>query len=98
MSTLFRLLGPVAAAAMLAAPVGDLTMILVLFVALNAGLAAMVMSDLTRRHKPDEDARLIYLRRRTIPHLRARHPTATVQAQVLWRQAAEAHRRSRDTG
>jgi hypothetical protein len=28
-----------------------------------------------------------------VPHLRARRPMSVVEAQVRWRQAAEAHRR-----
>lgn len=97
MSALVRLLGLAVAAIMLASSAGELTMLLVLVIALNVGLIATVVADLTQRRGPEQEARQLHLRRRMIPHLRARHPTEIVQAQVLWREAAEAHRRARES-
>jgi len=38
----------------------------------------------------------MHLLRRTEPALRSRRPTGVVEMQVRWRQAAEAHRRTRE--
>lgn len=105
MSLVFRLLGPAIAATTLAAPIGDLTIVLVLLAMLTIGAGAMALADAIRRDEtpayegPGEaeaDTVQLFLKRRTLPHLRARHPTGVVRAQVIWRHAAEAHRRARE--
>jgi hypothetical protein len=101
-----RLAGTVAASlTLLMLPVGDATVLMVLFVALDIGVVAVVL----RRVQPlrvelpvntvfptGVDESLLLLRR-TLPELRMRRPGAVIEEQVRWRQVAEARRRARES-
>lgn len=94
-----RWAGPVVTASLLIAPVGDITIALLLGIALELAVIRVLWRDLigwraaamTPENKTD-----FVLMRRTMPHLRARRPFGVVEAQVRWRHAAEAHRRRRE--
>lgn len=94
-----RLLGPVAATVLAVAPIGDATILLAIVASLNLGLAAIALREVVGESaaapaQPD-DPTPVNLLRRTAPQLRPRRPFGVIEAQVRWRQAAEAHRRSR---
>ncbi|HWB51861.1 MAG TPA: hypothetical protein VG651_22325 [Stellaceae bacterium] len=83
-------------------PWGEAGVILVLFVAADLGAAALML-----RSQPPQGFRVVHLGgdadnlallRRVVPELRMRRPVLAVDAQVQWRQAAEAHRRRRELG
>jgi hypothetical protein len=83
-------------------PLGEVDLTLVLFVAADLGAAALML-----RPKPSATAPVVALGgdtaslgplRRTIPELRMRRPALAIDAQIEWRQAAEALRRRRDIG
>ena len=81
-------------------PVGEVTVLLALFVAVDLAAAALLLRpDAPQPNNSivalDGDAASVALLRRTVPVLRMRRPAATVEAQVLWRQAAEKHRQRR---
>jgi hypothetical protein len=102
MPALSRLLGPVAAMILVVAPIGNATILLVVATTLNMRLAAIVVREVLGRKAAAaaalDDQRQLQLRRRTIPQLRARRPFGVIEAQVRWRQAAEARRRSHASG
>jgi hypothetical protein len=82
-------------------PVGEVTVLLALFVAVDLAAAALLLqrSETPQSHPVvplDGDAAKLALLRRTVPALRMRRPPATVEAQVLWRHAAEKHRQRRE--
>ena len=81
-------------------PVGEAGVLLALFVAVDAAVAALVLRRLTPQIRPRQVVALrevasLALFRRTVPALRARRPVAIIDAQVAWRQAAEFRRRRR---
>jgi hypothetical protein len=101
-----RLAGIVAAALfLLTLPLSDATMLMGLTLALDIGASAVVLRwIMARRVKAPVDTvfpvgvdESLLLLRRTIPDLRMRRPGGVIQEQVRWRQAAEAHRRARES-
>lgn len=96
-----RLAGLVTAVPLLAAlPIDDVGVVLMLFVAVDLAVAALILGkakeQLTTAVAVSDDVVSLTLRRRTEPVLRMRRPMATVEAQVAWRQTAERHRRRRE--
>jgi hypothetical protein len=84
-------------------PVRNLGLALVLLVVADV-LVVLILARLigawAKRHESsvvvfDSDVPMHRLRR-TEPSLRSRRPTGVVEMQLRWRQAAEAHRRSRE--
>jgi hypothetical protein len=80
-------------------PWGHASVTLVLFVAADLGAAALMLRS---SEKPaasvvalDGDIASIALLRRTVPELRMRRPAGAIDAQIRWRQAAEAAQRRR---
>jgi hypothetical protein len=83
---------------LLVIPWGYASLVLVLFVAADFGVAALML-----RADPapadaavvvlDGDRAKLNLLRRTVPKLRMRRSAVAIDAQIRWRQAAEAHRR-----
>ena len=81
-------------------PVGQASVLLVLFVAADLGAAALFLRPVAVEAAPvvaigGDTARLALLRR-TAPELRMRRPLATIEAQIQWRQAAQKHRRRQE--
>jgi len=80
-------------------PVGNVTMLLALLVAVDLAAAALMLRPAAAQPTTvvtlDGDVVSLKLMRRTVPALRMRRPTATIEAQILWRQAAETHRQRR---
>jgi hypothetical protein len=81
-------------------PWGHASVVLVLFVAADLGAAALML-----RPEPAPMSSVVTLGgamtslnllRRTVPELRMRRPAVAIDAQIRWRQAAEAHRRRRE--
>jgi hypothetical protein len=101
-----RLAGTVAALLpVLMSPVGDATVLMMLFVALDIGVVALVLRHVRPARielpantvfPPGVEESLLLLRR-TLPELRMRRPGAVIEEQVRWRQVAEAHRRARES-
>ncbi len=90
----------VAVLLLLIMPWGEASVMLALFVAADLGAAALML-----RPEPTRGFRVVQLRgggdsvellRRIAPELRMRRPAYAIDAQVQWRQAAEAHRRRRE--
>ena len=81
-------------------PVGQASVVLVLFVAAVLGAAATMLRPDTARALSVAaiagDASTMALLRRTMPELRMRRPAVTIEAQIRWRQEAERHRRQRE--
>lgn len=83
-------------------PWGEAGVMLALFVASDLGAAALML----RPEQPHGfrvvhlggDAANMELMRRIAPELRMRRPAPAVDAQIQWRQMAEAHRRRRELG
>ena len=82
---------------LLTVPVGQASVLLVLFVAADLGAAALFLRPVAAEAAPvvaiGGDTAGLALLRRTVPELRMRRPFATVEAQIQWRQAAQKHRR-----
>ena len=95
----WRCFGPIAAATVMIAPIGEATIALLLAVALNLAIVAVIGRDLRQWRlavaRRAEEAALL-LRRRTVPQLRSRRPFGVVEEQVRWRHAAEGHRSRRE--
>lgn len=81
-------------------PWGEASVMVALFVAADLGAAALML-----RPNPTTSAAImtlggdpasLVLLRRTVPELRMRRPALAIDAQIAWRQAAEAHRRRRE--
>jgi len=90
---------PVATGSLLVAPVGDVTIALLLGIVLELAVIRVLWRDLNAWRAAAvqlENKSNLVLMRRTLPHLRARRPFGIVEAQVRWRDAAEAHRRRRE--
>lgn len=85
---------------LLAMPVGQASVMLVLFVAAVLGAAALILRPEAAEPLSvaaiGGDAATMALFRRTMPELRMRRPAVTVEAQLRWRQEAERHRRRRE--
>jgi hypothetical protein len=90
----------------LTAPVGDTSVVLTLAIALDlAVLLAIRQPRPTPRQAAAQSVVLpigkaggsLYLRRRTVPGLRMRHPDGVIEAQTRWRQAGAARRRNART-
>ena len=83
-------------------PAGQASVVLVLFVAADLAAAALMLRPDTAAAfggvalRSRGDAVSLALRRRTVPELRMRRPALAIDAQIRWRQAAEAHRRRRE--
>ncbi|MFZ2008022.1 MAG: hypothetical protein WB697_05675 [Stellaceae bacterium] len=81
-------------------PVGEASVVLVLFVACVLGAAALML----RSEAPEPrlvaalggDMATTALFRRTRPELRMHRPAKTVEAQIRWRQESERRRRRRE--
>jgi len=79
-------------------PIGGATMLLLLMLAVDVAATILIV-----RHVPGRPSAVVpvgtegslYVLRRTVPELRMHRPTGVLDAQVRWRQAAEAHRRGR---
>jgi hypothetical protein len=80
-------------------PLGEASVVLVLFVAADLGAAALMLRPEPARPMPvvaiGGDMASLGLLRRTVPELRMRRPAVAIDAQIRWRQAAEAYRRRR---
>ena len=79
-------------------PIGDSSVCLALFVAVDLGAAALLLNRPAAPRPPPKvvaigDDTVLPLFRRTVPALRSRRPAAIIEAQVAWRQAAEFRRR-----
>jgi hypothetical protein len=78
-------------------PIGDSTVLLALFVAVDLAAAALLLQRPAAAKPPVVasigDSSNVHLLRRTVPQLRSRRPTSIIEAQVAWRQAAEFRRR-----
>jgi hypothetical protein len=81
-------------------PWGEAGVMLALFVAVDLGAAALML-----RPEQPRGFRVVQLRgdtanmeltRRIAPELRMRRPALAIDAQIHWRQMAEAHRRRRE--
>jgi hypothetical protein len=86
-----------AAVLLLILPLGDTSVFLVLFVAVDLAAAALLLSRVAAARPPKVVAisggTAVPLFRRTVPELRSRRPAAIIEAQVGWRQAADYRRR-----
>jgi hypothetical protein len=93
------LAGLMMVATLVAAPIGNTTVLLLLSLSLELALAIMLVRERGQRlgvaaiSPPAENPGPVHLIRRTVPRLRARRPFGIVQEQVRWRVRAEAHRR-----
>jgi hypothetical protein len=80
-------------------PLGHVAVLLVLFVAVDLAAAALMLRQPEPRPRTvvvvGGDDGSLALMRRTVPALRMRRPVAAVEAQVRWREAAEARRQFR---
>jgi hypothetical protein len=84
-------------------PVNDLAIWLWLMIATELAVFLMLSEEYREPVKPVEtivfaEPPPVYLQRQIVPHLRARHPPAVIEAQLRWRRAAETHRRLRKAG
>jgi hypothetical protein len=81
-------------------PIGEASVMLVLFVASVLGAAALMLRPEAAEPHPvaavGGDMATMALFRRTRPELRMRRPAMTVEAQIRWRQEAERRRRNRE--
>jgi hypothetical protein len=77
-------------------PLGDTSVCLALFVAVDLATAALLLSRLAAERPRNVatigDGTTVPLFRRTVPALRSRRPAAIIEEQVAWRQAAARHR------
>lgn len=103
MPNISHLLLPVTAVALAATPVGHLGLGLVLLVAADLAVVLLIARMIAARRKTADTSVVMldsdmpmHLLRRVEPSLRSRRPIGVVEMQVRWRQAAEAHRRSRE--
>lgn len=95
---------PVTAAIFAVLPVGHIGLGLVLLVAADLAAAMVIARLIAARRKKAVSSVVVldrsvpmHLLRRTEPALRSRRPVGVVEMQVRWRQAAEAHRRNRES-
>jgi hypothetical protein len=81
-------------------PWGHASVVLVLFVAADLGAAALMLrsgpAPMSSVVVLGGDMTSLSLLRRIVPELRMRRPAIAVDAQIRWRQTAEAHRRRRE--
>jgi hypothetical protein len=81
-------------------PIGQASVTLVLFVAVDLTATALMLRSEPAPPAPvvaiGGDTAALALLRRTVPELRMRRPLATIEAQVLWRQAAQNYRQRRE--
>lgn len=96
---------PFTAFALTITPIGNLALGLVLLLVADLAIALAIARLIAARRKKAESTGSVvvinsdmpmHLLRRTEPALRSRRPTGVVEMQVRWRQAAEAHRRTRE--
>ena len=77
-------------------PISNVSVLLILFVAVDLGAAALLLRSAEPAPSPvvalGGDMASLPLMRRTVPALRSRRPAAVIEAQVLWRHAAATHR------
>jgi hypothetical protein len=99
-----HILLPFTAVALAVTPVGNLGLAMVLLVIADLAVALFIARMIAARRPKAETSVVVldsnvpmHLLRRTEPALRSRRPIGVVEMQVRWRQAAEAHRRSRET-
>ena len=86
---------------LVAMPWGQVSVLLLLFVAVDLAAAAMFLRSPPPRQTPpvvelDSGVADLALRRRTVPTLRMRRPAEAIEAQLSWRQAAQSYRRRRE--
>jgi hypothetical protein len=99
-----HILLPFTAVALAVTPVGHLGRVMVWLVIADLAVALFIARVIAAR-RPKAEASVVvldskvpmHLLRRTEPALRSRRPIGVVEMQVRGRQAAEAHRRSRET-
>ncbi len=81
-------------------PWGEASVLSVMFVAVDLAAAALLLRPEAPRGfrvvRLRGEADSLELLRRIVPELRMRRPAYAIDAQVQWRQAAEAHRRRRE--
>jgi hypothetical protein len=81
-------------------PIGEASVVLVLFVAAVLGAAALMLRPEAAEPRSvaavGGDMATMALFRRTRPELRMHRPAITVEAQIRWRQEAERRRRNRE--
>jgi hypothetical protein len=87
-----------------ASPISEATVVLALAVAVDAAALLALRQPRPRPMSAPENSVVlpigktggsVYLRRRTVPGLRLRHPAGVIEAQTRWRQASEARLRGR---
>lgn len=84
-------------------PVGNVALVLILLLVADVLVMLFIARMIAARRKKRGNSLVVldpevpmHFLRRTEPSLRSRRPTSVVEMQVRWRQAAEAHRRSRE--
>ena len=94
-----------AALVLAAAPIGGCGLLLISVVAVDVAIVLFIAKLIAHRRKAADPTVValdgtvpIGLRRRTEPALRSRRPAGVIEMQVRWRQAVEAHRRTRHGG
>jgi hypothetical protein len=89
-----------AALLLLILPLSDTGVALMLFIAVDlAGAAMMLRPEPAPRRSVvplGGDASTLALMRRTVPDLRMRRPSGTVEAQLRWRETARSHSQRRN--
>jgi hypothetical protein len=74
---------------------GDTSVCLALFVAVDLAAAALLLDHVGAERRTSVVAlgndTAVQLFRRTVPALRSRRPASVIEAQVVWRQAAARH-------
>ena len=96
---------PFTAVALTITPIGNPALGLVLLLVADLAIALVIARMIAARRKKAESTGSVvvinsdmptHLLRRVEPALRSRRPMGVVEMQVRWRQAAEAHRRTRE--
>jgi hypothetical protein len=81
-------------------PYGQASVLLVLFVAVDLAAAALMLRPEPAKAEAivaiHADRASLPLLRRTVPGLRMRRPSVTIEAQAQWRQIAQIHRERRN--
>jgi hypothetical protein len=79
-------------------PVGELLIWLWLVMAAEVAVVIALKREYQEHLSPalvaTQDADVVRLLRRVVPHLRSRRPQSVIEAQQRWREAAEARRRA----
>jgi hypothetical protein len=92
-------IGPMTTGFFAVMPVGEFLIWLWLMVAAEVAVALVLHRDYRARPIPAlivvRDEKVMRVLRRIVPHLRSRRPQPVIEAQLRWRQTAEARRRTR---